>query len=318
MFSTQIRRFFTKVNIADVKKLRELTSAPVSDIKNALIESKNDISAAKKILIKRNLIFSEKKEGREQKEGVWGFKTNADRTKAVMVNLTCETDFVAKSHTFIKFCQESLDTILKAEDFHKIDSTGECEQVKAWMNNNEFSNSGNNVTDAKKLLIANMEENIEFHRIHTVEVPDSARIGYYIHRTFEDSVGHSGNYVVVDLSSEIDASNPIVNRTIDNLAVHCFSNRPQYLYETSLPEEMYAEIQALVRQRMAKAIEGKPEKLQQIIMRGALLKQLESKEIMEHQKLGFIDSEETIGQYLADIHKKIGGELTVQRYHLFE
>jgi elongation factor Ts len=99
-----MRRFFSKVNVADIKKLRELTSAPMSDCKKALLESNNDISEAKKILIKRNLIFSEKKEGRAQKEGVWGFKTNEDRTKAVMLNLTCETDFVAKSETFINFC----------------------------------------------------------------------------------------------------------------------------------------------------------------------------------------------------------------------
>ena len=318
MLNTHIRRFFSKVSVADIKKLRELTSAPMSDCKKALIESNNDLSEAKKILIKRNLIFSEKKEGREQKEGVWGFRTNGDRTRAVMVNLTCETDFVAKSETFINFCQDTLDTILGTEDFNSIDTTGECDQVKAWMESTEFSSSGNNVTDAKKLLIANTEENIEFSRIHTVEVPESSKIGYYIHRTIEASVGTSGNYVVVDLDSGIDATNALVNRTIDNLAVHCFSSNPKFLYETGLPEAEYAEIEALVRERMAKAIDGKPEELQKKIMRGAFLKQLESKEIMEHQKLGFIDSDDTIGDYLNGIHKKIGGNLTVQRYQLFQ
>jgi translation elongation factor EF-Ts len=182
----------------------------------------------------------------------------------------------------------------------------------------EFSNSGNNVTDAKKLLIANTEENIEFSRIHTVEVPEASRIGYYIHRTVASSVGSSGNFVVVDLDSEIDTNLPLLNQVIDNLAVHCFSSNPKYLYETGLPEEEYAEIDALVRERMAKAIEGKPEALQQKIMRGAFLKQLESREIMEHQKLGFIDSDETIGEYLEKIQKKIGGGVTVDRYQLFQ
>lgn len=318
MLTNQIRRYFSKVSMADIKKLRTLTSAPMSDCKKALIESNNDISEAKKILIKRNLIFSEKKEGREQKEGVWGFKTNPDRTRAVMVNLTCETDFVAKSQTFIDFCEDTLSTILETEDLTELNTKGECDSVKSWMESTEFSTTGNNITDAKKLLIANTEENIEFSRIHTVEVPNSSRIGYYIHRTVSNSVGSAGNYVVVNLDSGVDTELPLVDQTIDNLAVHCFSSNPKYLYESGLPEAEYAEIETLVRQRMAKAIEGKPEALQQKIMRGAFLKQLESKEIMEHQKLGFIDSDETIGEYLEKIQKKVGGNIAVDRYQIFE
>lgn len=85
------------MSMDDVKRLREMTSAPMSDCKKALLDSNNDMAEAKKILIKKNLIFSEKKEGRVQKEGIWGFQTNSDRTRAALINLTCETDFVAKS-----------------------------------------------------------------------------------------------------------------------------------------------------------------------------------------------------------------------------
>ena len=73
MFVHQLRRCFSKVSMDDVKKLREMTSAPMSDCKKALLDSNNDMAEAKKILIKKNLIFSEKKEGRVQKEGIWGF-----------------------------------------------------------------------------------------------------------------------------------------------------------------------------------------------------------------------------------------------------
>jgi elongation factor Ts len=261
MLTSQVRRLFSKVSIEDVKKLRELTSAPMSDCKKALIESNNDIAEAKKILIKKNLIFSEKKVGREQKEGVWGFKTNSDRTKAVLVNLTCETDFVAKSQAFVNFCSSTLTSIVSAEDFVTLDSRGESDEVKAWMEKTGYLNTSDNLIHAKKLLIANTQENIEFSRIHTIQVENTSKIGYYIHKTISESVGSSGNYVVVNLDSKVDQSAQLLKQTIDNLAVHCFSLTPKYLYETALPREEYLEIETTVRQSMAKAIEGKPEAL---------------------------------------------------------
>lgn len=247
MFTSHLRRCFSKVSMDDIKKLRELTSAPMSDCKKALLESNNNLDEAKKILIKKNLIFSEKKIGREQKEGIWGFKTNPERTHAVLINLTCETDFVAKSQAFVDFCQDSLTTILSNKELVSLDSKGECEQVKSWMDKTEFKSSGDNIIHAKKLLIANTQENIEFSRIHTIQVEDSSKIGYYIHRTVSSSIGSGGNYVVVDLEKKVDSSSALLKQTIDNLAVHCFSLTPKYLYEKNLPQEDYSKIEETVR-----------------------------------------------------------------------
>lgn len=295
-----------------------MTSAPMSDCKKALLDSKNDIAEAKKILIKKNLIFSEKKEGRTQKEGIWGFQTNSDRTKAALINLTCETDFVAKSQAFVNFCQSSLASILSHQQFVNLNTNGESLDVKNWMEKTAFGQTEDNVLHAKKLLIANTQENIEFSRIHTFEVQCNQKIGYYIHRTIADQIGISGNYILVDLDDKVNRKSDQLNKVIDNLSVHCFSNNPKFIYENELTEAEREEVYNSVKQSMQKAIEGKPEALQQKILRGAILKQLEAKEIMEHQKLGFIESDETIGEYLEKVTKQIGGKITLKSYQNFD
>ena len=95
-------------------------------------------------------------------------------------------------------------------------------------------------------------------------------------------MGISGNFVVVDLDAKVKRDSELLVKVIDNLSVHCFSNNPKYLYESQLPTAERDEIYQGVRQSMAKAIEGKPEALQEKILRGAISKQLEAREIMEH------------------------------------
>lgn len=129
------------------------------------------------------------------------------------------------------------------------------------MEKTTFSKTEDNVLHAKKLLIANTQENIEFSRIHTFEVEKSQKIGYYIHRTIAEQVGISGNFIVVDLDAKVKQDSDLLVKVIDNLSVHCFSNNPKYIYESQLPVSERDDIYQGVRQSMSKAIEGKPEAL---------------------------------------------------------
>jgi elongation factor Ts len=94
------------ISLDQLKKLREDTSAGVSDCRQALEDAQGDYEKAKKILLERGIEKAAKKEGKETKEGVIESYVHANGKVGVLVELTCETDFVAKNDEFKKLGHE--------------------------------------------------------------------------------------------------------------------------------------------------------------------------------------------------------------------
>ncbi len=91
---------------ADLVKLRELTGAGMSDCNSALKEANGDLKAAQDIIRKRGLDIAKKKSSREAKEGIISSYVHAGAKLAVMVEINCETDFVARNETFQAFAKD--------------------------------------------------------------------------------------------------------------------------------------------------------------------------------------------------------------------
>lgn len=91
---------------AEIKKIREETSAPVMDIRAALEEASGDSAKAKVILKKKGLEKAQKKSGRETSQGLIETYVHAGGKVGAMVHLACETDFVAKTDEFKKLAKE--------------------------------------------------------------------------------------------------------------------------------------------------------------------------------------------------------------------
>ena len=89
------------ISAKDVKKLRDLTGAGMMDCKKALAESDGDVEKAIEFLRKRGQKLAGKRADREAKEGVVMAKTSSDRNNGVLIRLSCETDFVAKTESFV-------------------------------------------------------------------------------------------------------------------------------------------------------------------------------------------------------------------------
>lgn len=92
--------------MSDIKKLRESTGAGVMDAKKALEESKGDMTKAKAWIAKKGLAKAEKKSDRETKSGVVYAYTHHTGESASLIELNCETDFVAKTDDFMKLAKE--------------------------------------------------------------------------------------------------------------------------------------------------------------------------------------------------------------------
>ncbi len=102
----------SKISVADIQKLREITGAGMMDCKKALEESAGDFEGAQDYLRKKGIAKAAKREDREAKEGVVIAQTTADQTKGVTIALNCETDFVARNENFIAMTQKIADIAL--------------------------------------------------------------------------------------------------------------------------------------------------------------------------------------------------------------
>jgi len=93
------------ITAADVNKLRKQTGAGMMDCKKALVETNGDFEAAIDYLRKKGQKVSEKRAGREAREGVVIAISNTEQNSGVVLHLSCETDFVAKNADFVEFCK---------------------------------------------------------------------------------------------------------------------------------------------------------------------------------------------------------------------
>ena len=117
------------ISAADVKKLREMTGAGMMDCKKALKEAEGDFEKAIEVLRKKGQKVSAKRADRDANEGVVVAMVSDDKTKGVIVKLSCETDFVAKGEAFIGFTNKAAKLALQhfpdtLEDLLKVDMDG--------------------------------------------------------------------------------------------------------------------------------------------------------------------------------------------------
>ncbi len=101
------------ITAADVKKLREMTGAGMMDCKKALAEAEGDFDKAIEILRKKGQKLSSKRADREAREGVVIAQVSDDKTRGIIVKLSCETDFVAKNQDFIDLARKFADIALE-------------------------------------------------------------------------------------------------------------------------------------------------------------------------------------------------------------
>jgi translation elongation factor EF-Ts len=112
IFGMQVRPF-SQVTISAkmVKELRALTGSPLKDCMKVLDETKGDIEKAKELLRKRGLADAERRSGRATAEGYVGMKIDREASLVTFVEMTCETDFVAKTDKFLQGVECVLDTL---------------------------------------------------------------------------------------------------------------------------------------------------------------------------------------------------------------
>lgn len=188
------------ISAKEVMKLREATGAGMMDCKKALIESDGDMEKAVEYLRKKGQQVSEKRAERDANEGLIVSKLNDDKTAAAVIELNCETDFVARNEDF----QNQADAFLNAAFENKCNSVGELLKQEV-----------NGITIEKHLesMVGKIGEKIEISR--SVYVETDGKLIDYIHPgnqlavlvEFEGDV--DGETIGKDVAMQIAAMNPL-------------------------------------------------------------------------------------------------------------
>ncbi len=269
------------ITAALVKELREETGVGMMECKKALVEANGDKAAAVKILREAGMAIAAKKASRTAKQGIIAAEVSADGKTGRMVEINCETDFVAKNDGFKAFVGELLADAAGVED------NGLAAAQKAKI-------------DAK---IAEIGENIVARRNVTLAVEGTGAIASYVHLG-----GKLGVLVELGFGKAESAANETLKTLLADLTLHICAAAPICIERSGVP----AETVEAEREIYKKQVEGKPANIIDKIVAGKLDKFYSQVCLLEQ---AFVkDQDKTISQLLAETGKTIGDELAVRRF----
>jgi elongation factor Ts len=228
-----------------VKTLRERTGAGMMECKKALTETAGDLEAAAELMRKSGLAKADKKAGRIAAEGVIVIERSTDGKRAAIVEVNCETDFVAREKDFQNFAANVGKVALAS-------GTTDLETVLA-----AKLGDGTTVEETRRVLIAKIGENITVRRVALLEAPGV--IGAYLHGT------RIGALVAVKSGDETAAK---------DVAMHVAAINPPYLTVAEIPAADLAKEKEIQLEQMKNDPKnaGKPQEMLAKIIDGKLRK----------------------------------------------
>lgn len=260
------------ITAADVNKLRIKTGAGMMDCKKALTETNGDFEAAIDYLRKKGAKVSASRSDREAKEGVVIAKTTASGKKGIIIELNCETDFVAKNADFVQFAQSVADLAIEKDP----------DSLEALL---DLELHGTKLSEAIIEQTGKIGEKIGVSKFEKVE---AQKVVAYIHANYKLGVlvGLSADAPGVeeagrDVSMQIAAMNPVA---IDKGDV-----------DASVIERELEIAKDVIR------AEGKPEEMVEKIAQGKLNKFYKDSTLLNQEFVK--DSSKTIAQMLDSVHK---------------
>ena len=259
------------VTAQDVKKLREMSGAGMMDCKKALVETGGDFDDAMEYLQKKGMAAAAKKADRVAAEGLIQDWTSEDGSRGVLVEVNCETDFVARNDQFQQFVEKAARLIGRSD----VGSIEELDQVEA--------EGGQNLEAYTTAQVATIGENIQIRRFERFEA-DGGVVGSYIH-----AGGQIG--VLVKLSVDGEASEETQELARD-IAMHVAAMNPAYLSPDDVPEDV-AQQQSEIFGAQVKN-EGKPENIIPKIVEGKMRKWRNERSLLEQ---AFVkDTDQSVGK----------------------
>jgi len=273
-----------EITVAMINDLRTRTNAGMMDCKKALIQTQGDMDAAIKILREKGLAIQVKRADKESKQGIIAAAAAADGTTLALVEVNCETDFVAKTDRFKAFVADVAQKVL----------TGDLAVAETLKND-------------LVAIIAATGENLKIRRVARFAATATTRVESYIHLG-----GKVGVLVEVACGKPETPAHPAVAEMIHDLALQVAAANPRYVKSSEVPA---ADIEA-EKDIYRKQVEGKPANIVESILKGKIQKFFS--EICLIDQPFVKEPKQTITQVVNDAAKKAGDTITVTRFVRFQ
>jgi len=273
----------SEISAANVGKLREMTGAGLMDCKKALTETNGNLEAAVDLLRKKGVGTAAKKAAREAKEGVIARYIQPDSKIGVLVEVNCETDFVARNETFKAFCD---DVARKLAGGATIESL-EADRVAA---------------------VAKTGENILLPRFVKYEVSGNGIVAAYIH-----TGAKVGVLVEVGAGKDATVQNEEFKQLVRDITLQIAAGSPHNVHR----DEVHPDILNKEKEIAAEQVKGKPPQAIAKIVEGKLEKFYQTHCLVDQ---GFVkrNSEVSVKEHIGGIAKQLGDEITIRRFVRFQ
>jgi len=264
----------SNISKEDVLDLREKTGAGLIDCKRALVESNGDLEEAISILRKKGVASAAKKAGRDAGEGIIAQSINEDRSRGILVEVNCETDFVAKNEDFIRFSSDVANELL-------LDPSADLESKRAEQ-------------------VGKIGENIRISRSKLLAPGGNALVESYV---------HTGSKVAVLISITSDSTDDIKDKSVVDMAkdlcMHIAATSPVCVSRDDVPSDLVNKEKDIA---LAQA-EGKPAQAIEKIVQGKLEKYFSTACLLEQPFVK--DPDQSIGKLVESVSKESGISLNV-------
>ena len=276
------------ITAADVKKLRDLTGAGMMDCKAALEEAGGDFEEATTILRKKGLASAAKKSGRATSEGLIGQALSADHRSGTLVEVNCESDFVARTDDFQRLVAQVLAEIEKAGS----------EANDAWLK----APSGP-VQPLVAAAIGKLGENMAVPRF--VRYAGQGYVGQYIH--MGGKIGVQVEFA--DVPAAV-AARPEFSALLKEIAMQIAAASPSYVSRAAVPAEVLEKERSIYRAQMEQS--GKPPAVIEKIVEGKLGSFYSQVVLLDQPSIR--DPKMTVADVIGAASKTLGAPLTVTRF----
>ncbi len=272
------------ITASQVKELRDATNVSMMECKKALVETGGDMQGAMKLLRERGMAVAQKRAAKAANQGIVA-SASADGGKTMaLVEVNCETDFVARNDDFKQFVTEVADKALETDE--------------------ALSEVLNDVLMEK---IAAIGENLKIRRNLRYQLAGSGKLASYIHLG-----GKVGVLVEVACTKDGTTTTPAFDELVKDLTLHIAAAAPPYLTSDEIPEDVIAEERAI----FAKQVEGKPENIIDKIVDGKIQKFFAESCLVDQ---GFVkEPKQSITQLLDEKGKELGDTLEIKRFARYQ
>ncbi len=276
------------ITAAQVNELRQKTGAGMMDCKKALTEADGDFEKAIEILRKKGAAVASKRAEKSANEGLVLTKVSADKKSAVIVEVNCETDFVAKSEDFIKLANAVLEAVEKSKPADVNDLIEKNADVKIMLTE----------------VMGKVGEKIEISRFALEEAPNGMLVDYV----------HLGSKlgVLVRFENAAGVSDEF-NDFGKDIAMQVAAMKPICVYRDEVPKDLINKEIEIYKEIARK--EGKPEQILDKIAQGKLNKYYQENCLNEQ---AFIkDNSKSIADLLKEFNSKHGTQIKIERFRRF-